>query len=429
MNGDRFSHGLWEASAPAAPVTQALDGDIHADVVIVGAGYTGLSSALHCAQAGMSVVVLEAQEIGFGGSGRNVGLVNAGMWVMPEKLPAALGDIHGNRLLRALGDGPNTVFEIVSRYGIDCQATRQGTLHCAVGASGLRDIQERARQWQALGAPVRVLNAQETTQLTGSQAYAGALLDERAGTIQPLAYARGLAQAALQEGAKIYTGCSVQAVQDLGSSWQLHTAHGSVTADKVIVATNAYTAHGAPWQALTTEMVKLPYFNLATAPLPEALQASILPQRQGAWDTANVMSSFRFDQAGRLVFGGVGALRGLGKKVHHDWAQRAMTKLFPQLEGMAFEHQWYGWIAMTDNNLPRLHHLARNTYSFSGFNGRGISPGTVFGKEMAQLISGSRGLESLSLPVTPITSLGLRPVRQQFYEQGATAAHLVGARF
>lgn len=429
MNGDHFSHGLWEASAPSAPRTASLEGDIHADVVIVGGGYTGLSSALHCALAGMSVVVLEAEEVGFGGSGRNVGLVNAGMWVMPEKLPQVLGEVHGNRLLRALGDGPKEVFGIVDRYGIDCQATKKGTLHCAVGASGLREIQDRARQWQALGAPVRVLNAQEAAQATGSKAYTGALLDERAGTIQPLAYARGLAQAAIKEGAAIYTHSRVLSVKDLGQRWRLSTASGSVTADKVIVASNAYTPADSPWQTLTSEMVKLPYFNLATEPLPIHLRDTILPQRQGAWDTANVMTSFRFDQAGRLVFGGVGALRGLGKTVHHDWAVRAMVKLFPQLRVIGFEHQWYGWIAMTENNLPRLHHLARNTYSFSGFNGRGICPGTVLGKEMAQLIAGHRHVEELSLPVTPITSVGLRPVRQQFYEQGATAAHLVGARF
>lgn len=428
MNGDRFSHGLWEASAPAAPQTAALQEDLHADVVIVGAGYTGLSSALHCALAGMSVVVLEAEEVGFGGSGRNVGLVNAGMWVVPEQLPKALGDVHGNRLLRNLGNGPNVVFDIVQRYGIECQATRKGTLHCAVGASGLRDIQERARQWQALGAPVRVLNAQEAAQATGSQAYTGALLDERAGTIQPLAYARGLAHAAIKEGARIYTRSRVLGVKDLGQRWQLSTASGSVTADKVVVATNAYTPADSPWQTLTTEMVKLPYFNLATEPLPAHLCDSILPQRQGAWDTANVMTSFRFDQAGRLVFGGVGALRGVGKSIHHDWALRAMTKLFPQLKGIGFEHQWYGWIAMTHNNLPRLHQLARNTYSFSGFNGRGISPGTVFGREMSKLLSGQSRIEDLCLPLSPVAPVGLRSVREQFYEQGACAAHLVGAR-
>jgi len=428
MNDDRRTHGLWEASAPPAPVTDSLNAHLTADVVIVGAGFTGLSAALHLAQGGADVVVLEAQAIGFGGSGRNVGLINAGMWVHPSELPQALGDTYGQRLLQALGNGPDLVFELIERHGIACEAVRAGTLHCAVGARGLADITERARQWQALGAPVHILDAATTQQKTGTDAYAGSLLDLRAGTLQPLAYARGLAHAAVHAGARIFTGSPVIAVQDHGTHWQLATAgHGSVSAKWVIVATNAYTSANGVWSQIRRELVGLPYFNMATVPLSEAVRRRILPERQGAWDTRQVLSSMRMDQAGRLVFGSVGALRGVGQAIHTDWGRRALARLYPELKGVAFEHEWYGTIGMTRNSLPRFHTLARQTVSFSGYNGRGIAPGTVLGRELARLVSGQISAAALPLPESPVEPVAARWAREAWYEVGAQIVHSTAA--
>ncbi|MFA4912986.1 MAG: FAD-binding oxidoreductase [Burkholderiaceae bacterium] len=429
MNDDRRTHGLWEASAPPAPVTHSLNAHLTADVVIVGAGFTGLSAALHLAQGGADVVVLEAQAIGFGGSGRNVGLINAGMWVPPAELPQALGNLYGQRLLQALGNGPDLVFELIEQHGIQCEAVRAGTLHCAVGARGLADITERARQWQALGAPVHVLDAAATQQKTGTDAYAGSLLDLRAGTLQPLAYARGLSHAALHAGARIFTGSPVAAVQDHGTHWQLATAaHGSVSAKWVIVATNAYTSAQGVWSAIRSELVGLPYFNMATVPLSAAMRSRILPERQGAWDTRQVLSSMRMDRAGRLVFGSVGALAGPGQAIHTDWGRRALARLYPELKGVAFEHEWYGTIGMTGNSLPRFHTLARQTVSFSGYNGRGIAPGTVLGRELARLVSGQIRTQELPLPESPVEPVVCRWAREAWYEVGAQIVHGAGAR-
>ena len=429
MQGDRLTHGLWEATAPAGPPTPALNGRIAVDVAVIGAGFTGLSAALHVAEGGGSVAVLEAAETGFGASGRNVGLVNAGLWVMPDELPKRLGETYGTRLLQTLGDAPSVVFDLIARHGIACEAVRNGTLHCAVGASGLAGLRERAAQWQRLGAPVRLLDAQEAAARTGTPAYSGALLDLRAGTIQPLAYVRGLAQAAVRAGASVHAGSPVAAIEDLGSTWRLGTRDGgAVEARWVIVATNATALPGGPWPALMSELVRMPYFNMATAPLPDALAATILPHREGAWDTRSILSSFRLDQANRLVFGSIGALRGSGRAIHRNWGRRALAKLFPALAGFDFEHEWYGWIGTTADALPRFHQLARNVVSFSGYNGRGIGPGTVFGRELARLAAGEVGVEALSLQATAIAPAGWRPVREAFYEAGAQVAHAVGAR-
>ena len=426
MHGDPRSHGLWEASAPPAPPTSPLATDLTADVAVVGAGYTGLSAALHLAGTGRRVAVLEAAQIGFGGSGRNVGLVNAGLWVTPAELQRTLGETRGARLLRQLSDAPGLVFELIDKYRIDCQATRNGTLHCAVGVRGERDIAERARQWHALGAPVELLDAEAAFRLVGTRAYRGALLDRRAGTLQPLAYARGLAAAAMTLGATIHTDSPVVSAEDAGDRWRLRAANGSVTAPWVLVATNAYSRR--VWSALRTELVRLPYFNLATAPLPEDIRATILPGRQGLWDTREVLSSLRLDRDGRLVFGSVGALRGAGRFIHRDWGRRALLALFPQLGHVEFEHEWYGWIGMTDDALPRFHRLGRNVVSMSGYNGRGIAPGTSFGRDLARLACGQMDESDSPLPVTTAARPRFRAAKEGYYELGAQVAHLVGAR-
>lgn len=429
MNDDPRSHGLWEATAPPPPASSPLQESIAIDVAVIGAGFTGASAALQLAEGGASVAMLEAADVGFGASGRNVGLVNAGMWVMPSELVAQLGALHGRRLLDLLGNAPSVVFDLVERHGIRCEAVRNGTLHCAVGKAGVAEVTERARQWTELGAPVELCDAQRTRELTGTGAYRGSLLDHRAGTIQPLAYVRGLASAAVSSGARLYTCTPVTRAEPVGAGWQLETASGGCVAAKwVIVATDAYTVTAGPWAGIRTEQVKLPYFNLATTPLPRGIRESILPQRQGAWDTRKVLSSFRFDSAGRLVFGSVGALRGTGRSTHHGWGRRALVRLFPQLEGVTFEHEWYGMIGMTADALPRFHQLARNVVSFSGFNGRGIAPGTVFGQALAKLVLGQLELSDLPLPVTSVATAHLRTLRELGYEAGAQLFHAVDAR-
>lgn len=427
MLNDPRSHGLWEMTAPPAPQTVALSGDVTADVVIVGGGYTGLSSALHLAEAGTRVVLLEAKEIGFGGAGRNVGLINAGMWVMPDDLPGELGAVHGERLLDLLGNGPQLVMSVIDKHQIACELERNGTLHCAVGDAGMKEIEDRAAQWQKRGAPVSLLSADETARRVGSSAYRGALLDMRAGTLQPLAYARGLAHAAVKAGATLHTASPVILSEKTAAGWTVKTARGSVTAPWLIVATDAYSE--GPFAAVRNEQVHLPYFNFATVPLGDNLRRSVLPGREGAWDTKEILSSFRMDQAGRLVFGSVGALRGPGAAIHKDWARRSLKRLFPDLADIPFEAEWYGKIGMTDNALPRLHHFGPQAIGFSGYNGRGIAPGTVFGKVLAEHILGRISADDMPLPLTAIAEPGLRPAKEAWYEAGAALAHLAGERF
>jgi sarcosine oxidase len=426
MQNDPLSHGLWEMTAPPAPPASPLQGEVKADVAIVGCGYTGLSAALHLAEAGAKVVALEAAEIGFGGAGRNVGLVNAGMWLEPDEVAKRLGAGYGERLLALLGAGPSEVYALVEKHGIDCELVRNGTLHCAVGRSGLAEIEERAKQWGARGAPVKVLSRAETARRIGAGVYEGSLLDLRAGTIQPLAYARGLARAALAAGAAIHTQSPARSAERAGKVWRIEAGGGTVAADWVVVATDAY-AEGAQWAQGKREQILVPYFNFATRPLAPDLAASILPGREGCWDTRLILNSFRFDKAGRLLFGSIGALRLAGLGVHGAWASRALRKTFPQIGQVEFEAQWYGMMGMTANALPRFHRLGPNVVTFCGYNGRGIGTGTVFGRLLADHILGRLSEQDLPLPVTEPDAPALPAARQAYYEAGAQVAHAVGA--
>jgi sarcosine oxidase len=225
----------------------------------------------------------------------------------------------------------------------------------------------------------------------------------------------------------IYTATPVVATERSGDRWMVRTPSGTISAEWVVSATNAYTT--SPWPELRAELLHLPYFNFATSPLPEDVRKTVLPERQGGWDTKEILSSFRMDRAGRLIFGSVGALRGTGMAVHKAWAARSIRKLFPQIENVAFEAGWYGMIGMTSDSLPRFHTLAPNIISFSGYNGRGIAPGTVFGRLLAEHIVGKIAQADLPLPVTQPKEQGLRAIREGYYEVGAQLAHLVGNRF
>jgi glycine/D-amino acid oxidase-like deaminating enzyme len=302
---------------------------------------------------------------------------------------------------------------------------RNGTLHCAIGQSGLAKIEERGAQWGTRGAPVKLLSREETALRIGVDIYAGSLLDLRAGTIQPLAYARGLARVALAAGAVIHTKSAVGSAERTDKVWRLRSDSGNVTADWVVVATDAYS-EGAPWPQGKREQIRVPYFNFATRPLAPELAASILPGREGCWDTRMIMNSFRFDQAGRLLFGSIGALRLAGLEVHRAWAKRALKKTFPQIGEVEFEAQWYGMMGMTANALPRFHRLAENVVSFSGYNGRGIGTGTVFGRLLADHILGKLSDKEMPLPVTAPDAPAFPSVREAYYEAGAQIAHAVG---
>lgn len=416
---------LWRASSSETLTAPPLTADTSVDLAIIGGGFTGCAAALEAAQQGASVCLCEAETIGHGGSGRNVGLVNAGLWLPPETVMAQLGDAAGRQLIDRLAVAPETVFSLIAREGIDCEATRNGTLHLAHSAAGLRDLQDRHRQGLALGAPLQLLDAAETARRTGCHRYRGALFDPRAGTIQPLSYVRGLARAARAAGASLHNSTPVQALDRMDDGWRLTTPGGTIRARAVLVATNAY--HLGRLAAFRPEFVAVSYCQFATAPLSDAQRARILPGGEGCWDTAMVMSSFRTDRAGRLILGGIGNSDGPGGPVHAAWARRKLASLFPDLAGLPFDHAWRGRIAMTSDHIPKIVAFGPGALACFGYSGRGIGPGTVFGTQAARALLGG-GIAALPVAPVPAHRESAASLREAWYEAGATLVHATAAR-
>lgn len=414
---------LWRATPAESFAGGPLESDATADLAIVGGGFTGCSAALRAAELGADVRLVEAERIGHGGSGRNVGLVNSGLWMPPDDINGLLGPEAGERLNEALAAAPDLVFSLIERYRIGCHAVRNGTLHVAHSPKGLDELRSRLAQLQARAAPVELLDAERTRKRTGTAAFHGALYDERAGTIEPFAFCQGLARAASEQGARIHEGSPVARIRHDGQAWRVETADATLTARKLLLATNAYHRLEGAADVDQPDFTPVHFFLFATRPLDDGRLASILPGREGCWDTGTVMSAFRRDHDGRLLVGSLGALDHPGSAVHRGWARKKLAALFPALRDEPFDYAWHGRIAMTGDHLPKIVRLPGDGLTIFGYSGRGIAPGTLFGRSAGQaLVTG----DTDALPLPSREGYGERrtALRRRFFEAGAVADHL-----
>ena len=411
---------LWEKLTPQRPDAPALRGELKVDVCVVGAGITGLSAALHLLEQGKRVCLLEAHETGHGGSGRNVGLVNAGMWIAPDEVEAKLGAAVGGKLLATMGAAPALVFSLIDKYAIDCQARREGTLHMAHNARGVADLQSRCAQWQRRGAPVEMLRDGACQAATGTRRIAAALLDRRAGTINPMAYTSGLARAVVELGGQLFHRSPVVRLERQDASWSVLTEGGAVIAEQVVLASNAYTE--GEWSELRRCFFPGFYYQVASAPLDDELAGHILPGGQGAWDTRQVLSSIRRDAEGRLLLGSLG--NGASKPAWflRAWAERIQQHYFPTLGRVDWQSTWTGCIAFTPDHLMRLFEPAPGLLAVTGYNGRGVTTGTVVGRAFADYLC--RGdAQALPMPMQSMRKVDAARLRSGLYEAGFSLYH------
>lgn len=408
---------LWAGTAPPPPETEMLTGARHASVLIIGGGFTGCSAALHLAQAGTDVVVLEGSEIGFGASGRNVGMVNASVPLNPKEVLRRLPEPHGERFLDGLAAAPSLVRSIAGEYGIDCHICGSGIVKIAHSDTGMAGIRKFSAQWQARGAAVELMTAAETTRATGRVGSCGGMIDRRNFLLQPLSYVRGLGAAALANGAKVFTGSRVVELSRTGGDWVARTASGSVTAQKVLICTGAYSTALIP--GLARSFTPVGCFLLATSPLSDDMRSAALPERDVSFiDSQAVMQFARYDHTGRLIVGTLGWLpQG---EAAEGWARKVLQNFFPQLQGVTFDFAWTGNIDLTDDHLPWLAKPQAGLFVTGGFNGRGIATGTYLGKVLASWIGGLPESE-LPLPVKALHEIPFQGLKKVFYSKAFNA--------
>jgi glycine/D-amino acid oxidase-like deaminating enzyme len=410
---------LYADTAVAAVATPPLDGDRRASVAVVGGGFTGLSAALHLAQQGVDVVVLEANEPGWGASGRNGGQVNPGLKHDPDQVEADFGPDLGRRMVALSGGAPDVVFSLIRQHQISCSALQSGTLRSAITRRGGDAVRASAAQWMRRGSDdVSVLERGAMRAATGTDRYEAAMLDRRGGQVQPLSYARGLVRVAMQQGAVVHGGTRVLKARKVSGGWRLETGHGAVTAEKLVLATNGYSDD--LWPGLRRSIVPLFSAIAATEALPDDVVQAIMPSRSSLYEIGSVTVYYRIGADNRLVIGG----RSVQRDVTDAGSLRYLTgyaeRLWPVLRNYRWTHGWSGRLAYTPDHYPHIHEPDESVLICLGYNGRGVAMSTAMGPELARRVMGG----PIDMPVTTLREMPFHALWRS-----GVAARIVYGRF
>ncbi len=416
-----ISRSLWNATANATPQFNTFSGAQDCDIAIVGGGFTGLSAALHLAEAGFDTCLLEAETSGWGASGRNGGQVVPGLKEDPDEIERRFGPLMGGRMVRLSGDAGTFVFDLIKRLGIDCEASQAGWIQPIHSETAMATVSARAEQWQRRGAPLRMLGREETATLLGTNSYIGGMIDERGGNLHPLNYALGLAEAAGRAGARLHDMSRATRLEHKGDHAVVHTEGGRLTARKVLVCTNGYGDGFSG--AIGRTVVPIRSVQVATAPLDTAISSSILPKGNSASDTRRLLRYFRLGPNNSFIMGGRGDYSQAGTEHQFEVLRRASVALYPQLAGAEWRYHWGGYVAMTVSHYPQLMRMNSNVWAASGFNGRGVAMASALGKVLADAAMG-KPEEDLDFPVSQVN-----PIPFYFMRRYAVAAAVAWSRF
>lgn len=359
----------------------ALVDDRNADVVVIGAGITGLSAALHLARAGRSVVVLDAEQPGWGASGRNGGQVNPGLKTTPARVERDFGPVFGPRLVREAWAAPDLVFALIDHYGIACDAARGGTIRAAQAPSQLSALRDLFEQCRTRGRDVFWLTPEDMRARTGTDRYCGGMIDMGGGQIDPLAYTRGLAHAAVREGATLHGSTRMRGLRRDGALWSARTEQGCIRAPQIVFATNGYADN--LWSRLRRSIVPVYSAIIASTPLSDAQRSRIVPGREVVYELGEITTYFRIDATGRLLIGGRSQSRDMTGAGRFPYLIRHAQRLWPDLDDGIWIDGWNGQLAITRDHYPHWHHPASGIFACVGYNGRGVAMATVTGRAIA----------------------------------------------
>lgn len=397
---------LWRVGVESRPDPSAPDPvPARADVVVVGGGYCGLAAAAELARRHRDVVVVEAEELGFGASTRNGGMVIPELKHAPRRLERDHGPL-GRELVAATLAAFELVELLVKQLPVDCEYERSGGLLLAHHPATTRSLRAAAREWSDdLGESARYVPRDELGDEIGTDAYHGALLLERTGGLQPAKYHAGLVAAAVAAGARLHDHTRAMRIDRGHAGFRVATTRGEVETGDVLVATNAYADGLVP--ELARRVLPVGSFIIATEPLEPALCKEINPRGRMLYDTRNFLAYWRLSSDGRLVFGGRASLRATTVPAARDVLYRKMVRIHPQLAGVAVEYAWGGDVAITRDRLAHCGRLDDVAYA-TGCNGTGIALATWLGSQTAAWMCDEGPpppFAALPFPVVPLRRL------------------------
>jgi glycine/D-amino acid oxidase-like deaminating enzyme len=412
-------NSLWGATAPTWDHDHMV-GPVETDLLIIGAGITGLSAALQASENGLNAVVVDQHHPGWGASGRNGGQVIPGLKLSPHEIVTQFGAARGEQIVDFAGQSADHVFDLISRYNIDCDAVGTGWIEPAYRPRILNKLDDECRQWQALGADVGMLDGPAIAAATGSNCFIGGFLDRRAGSVQPLKYSLGLANAARKAGARIYSGVTVTGIDQRGGKFDVQTTAGPVKAAHVLLCTNGYSdpAFAPQQQPVGRSLVQVVSIQIATDPLPDSLRERIMPDRISGSDAKRLLVYFRQDAEGRFLIGGRGATHASGLNRLFPKLHQHALKLFPELAEVNFTYRWGGSLALTMDHLPHIHEPVPGLVMALGYNGRGVALASQWGAAMADYI-GHGDQNRLPIPVSGIEPIHFHRLRTVGIEAAA----------
>ena len=372
----------YAASAAPLPPFPTLEGEVAADVAVVGGGYTGLSAALHLAEAGFDVALVEANRVGWGASGRNGGQVGPGQRRDQDWLEKAAGKDAARALWDLSVEAGALVRGLISRHAIACDL-RPGIVHAAHKRGYVAEHEAYAALLaRDYGARVEALDAAATAAALGTDAYFGAIRYPDAAHLHPLYYARGLARAAQAAGVRIFETSRATG----RAPGRVATDGGVVRAPHVVLAVNGY--HGDLEPALSARVLPINNFILATEPMGPERARALIPSGEAAADSRFVVNYWRLTADHRMLFGGG---ESYGWRFPADIAalvRPRMLAIYPQLADLAVTHAWGGTLAITTNRMPAFQRLDAGTWSASGYSGHGVAIATLAGRLIAEAIAG-----------------------------------------
>jgi glycine/D-amino acid oxidase-like deaminating enzyme len=412
LNADPRS--LWRATSASEVDTYALEEPIEADVVVVGAGFTGLRAALELAQANCRVVVLESNFVGWGASGRNGGQVNPmPPFNGPAELYQAVGPVYGDRITELYLDSANELFGLIKDHNIECGARQNGWIRVDHSAEARKQNAANACAWNQIRPVFEQVDGDRLVQMTGTNSYTSAVVNSVGGAVHPYNLAHGLAAAAMRAGAEIFTDSPVKTMTRQDRRWHVATPNDRVVCERLLLCTNGYTDSLYP--GLEKSVVPLVSIQVASDPLSEEQVGHLLPGGQTISDSRRVIMFARREPDNRFVYGSLGQANRHGVISGFETLINDLRRVFPSLRNVEWKYRWGGHVAMTADHIPHMHEPEPGVLSGLGYNGRGVAMSHVMGRLLAERAIG-KAAEDLPIPVTSIKGFPMH------------AAHRLGSR-